>query len=215
MGCSGSSGFFFRQTPRTQTVVPRQHFLPHRRRFGHARFLARRFRAWRFRAAKTRPPTPCRFTRPSRQRSPHEPPISFARPAGRKGMAINPRARVVHLELHTSDLEEARQTYEELCGWHADRINVPSGSYTALELGAELGGGIVECRTRRPVWLPYVEVPSVAEATERARTMGAAILLEPREGPVGSRSVIATPTGAELAFWEPRRERHNGSPGRR
>ena len=120
-------------------------------------------------------------------------------------MAINPRAQVVHLELHTSDLAQARATYEQLCGWSAERIDVPSGSYTSLELGAGLGGGIVECRTSRPVWLPYVEVPSVAAATERARTMGAAILLEPREGPVGSRSVIATPAGAELAFWEPRR----------
>ena len=45
----------------------------------------------------------------------------------------------------------------------------------------------------------------MAEATERARSLGAAVLLEPRPGPVGSRSVIATPAGAELAFWEPRR----------
>jgi predicted enzyme related to lactoylglutathione lyase len=120
-------------------------------------------------------------------------------------MAIDPSARVVHLELHTGDLARARETFAELCGWRAERIVVPSGSYTALELGDGLGGGIVECATRRPVWLPYVEVPSVDEATERARALGAAVLLEPRDGPVGSRSVVATPAGAELAFWEPRR----------
>jgi predicted enzyme related to lactoylglutathione lyase len=120
-------------------------------------------------------------------------------------MAINPSARVVHLELHTGDLPQARETYAELCGWRAEQIHVPSGSYTALQLGNGLGGGIVECATRRPVWLPYVEVSSVAEATDRARSLGAAVLLEPREGPVGSRSVVATPAGAELAFWEPRR----------
>ena len=119
-------------------------------------------------------------------------------------MAIDPTARVVHLELHTGDLAEARQTYAALCGWRAERIDVGGSSYTAIELGNGLGGGIVECATRRPVWLPYVEVPSVSEATERARSLGAAVLLEPREGPVGSRSVVATPAGAELAFWEPR-----------
>ncbi|HEX2129490.1 MAG TPA: hypothetical protein VHF58_09775 [Solirubrobacterales bacterium] len=119
-------------------------------------------------------------------------------------MATNPTARVVHLELHTGDLAGASETLAELCGWHPERIDVPSGSYTQLELGNGLGGGIVECRTNRPVWLPYVEVPSVVEATDRARNLGAAILLEPREGPVGSRSVIATPSGAELAFWQPR-----------
>jgi hypothetical protein len=31
-------------------------------------------------------------------------------------------------------------------------------TYLALGLGDDLGGGIVECDTPRPVWLPYVEV---------------------------------------------------------
>ena len=32
----------------------------------------------------------------------------------------------------------------------------------------------------------------------------ARVLLEPREGPAGWRSVIATPAGAEIAFWQPK-----------
>jgi predicted enzyme related to lactoylglutathione lyase len=52
-----------------------------------------------------------------------------------------------------------------------------------------------------------VQVAAIAEATERARSLGAAVLLEPREGPAGWRSVIATPAGAELAFWQPKRRR--------
>jgi predicted enzyme related to lactoylglutathione lyase len=72
-------------------------------------------------------------------------------------------------------------------------------------MGGGPGGGIVECATRRPLWLPYVAVPEVAAATERARALGAAVLLEPREGPTGWRSVIATPAGAELAFWQSKR----------
>lgn len=126
-------------------------------------------------------------------------------------MTISSHGRLVHLELHTGDLAQARETYEELCGWRAERIYVASGSYTALELGSGLGGGIVECATRRPVWLPYVEVPSVEEATDRARRLGAAVLLEPREGPIGSRSVVATKAGAEIAFWEPRQPAVNGN----
>jgi predicted enzyme related to lactoylglutathione lyase len=35
--------------------------------------------------------------------------------------------------------------------------------------------------------------------------LGARVLLEPREGPAGWRSVIATPAGAELAFWQAKR----------
>jgi predicted enzyme related to lactoylglutathione lyase len=118
-------------------------------------------------------------------------------------------ARVVHLELHTGDLAEAKALYAELCGWRTEQIDAGRGSYLALELGGgiggAIGGGIVQCETRRPLWLPYVEVARIGHATERARALGASILLEPREGPAGWRSVVATPAGAELAFWEQKR----------
>jgi uncharacterized protein len=54
------------------------------------------------------------------------------------------------------------------------------------------------------VWLPYVEVGEVAEATERARRVGARVLLEPREGPTGWRAVVATAAGGEVALWQPK-----------
>ena len=75
----------------------------------------------------------------------------------------------------------------------------------ALELGAGLDGGIVECGTRRATWLPYVAVDRIDEMTERAGRLGASVLLEPREGPSGWRSVVATPDGGEIAFWQARR----------
>jgi predicted enzyme related to lactoylglutathione lyase len=112
---------------------------------------------------------------------------------------------VVHLELHTGDRERARAFYAQLCSWLPERIDASCGSYLALTLGRGLGGGIVECGTERPLWLPYVEVAEVAEATERARLLGASVLLEPREGPAGWRSVVASPSGGELAFWQPKR----------
>jgi predicted enzyme related to lactoylglutathione lyase len=72
-------------------------------------------------------------------------------------------------------------------------------------LGGGFGGGIVECGIRRPQWLPYVEVDQVQEFTDHARRLGAAVLLEPREGPVGWRSVVSSPAGGEVAFWERKR----------
>lgn len=112
---------------------------------------------------------------------------------------------VVHLELHTADPVGARALYAELCGWHQEAVAVSSRSYLALELSADLGGGIVDSPLRRPLWLPYVEVEAVHEATERAQAHGATVLLQPREGPAGWRSVIATDAGGELAFWQPKR----------
>src|SRR2546426_10272341 len=98
---------------------------------------------------------------------------------------------MVHLELHTGDQQRARAFYAELCGWRSERIEARCGSYLALDLGRGLGGGIVECETPRPLWLPYAEVAQIDEATERARLLGASVLLEPREGPAGWRSVVA------------------------
>ncbi len=111
---------------------------------------------------------------------------------------------VVHLELHTGDLPQARDLYAELCGWRPESIETRAGSYLSLELGAGFGGGIVECGTERPLWLPYVEVAEIAAATGRACKLGASILLEPREGPAGWRSVVGTSSGGEIAFWQPK-----------
>ena len=112
---------------------------------------------------------------------------------------------VVHLELHTGDLPRARELYTELCGWRPEWIETRSGSYLSLELGDGLEGGIVECPVRSPLWLPYVEVDEIAGATDRARGLGASVLLEPREGPAGWRSVVRTTVGGELAFWQSKR----------
>ena len=112
---------------------------------------------------------------------------------------------VVHLELHTSDADAASDFYEDACGWRAQAIETPYGRYTGLRTGGALDGGIVECETNRSLWLPYVEVPDVGRATERASALGASILLEPREGPAGWRSVVATPAGGEIAFWRQKR----------
>jgi predicted enzyme related to lactoylglutathione lyase len=116
---------------------------------------------------------------------------------------MNPRS-VVHLELHTGDMACASAYYAQLCGWHPEQIDTANGSYHALGLGGGFDGGIVECGARRALWLPYVEVDRIDAITDRARRLGASVLLEPREGPAGWRSVVATPAGGEIAFWQPK-----------
>ena len=107
---------------------------------------------------------------------------------------------LVHLELHTGDLPRASAQYAELLGWRPRRV----GSYLALDLARGFGGGMVECATARPVWLPYVQVADVDAVTDRARGLGASVMLEPRDGPAGRRSVVSVPEGGEIALWEPR-----------
>ena len=119
--------------------------------------------------------------------------------------------QVIHLELHTGDLPGARSLYEELLGWRSTTISTPAGCYLTLDVGSGVGGGIVECGTERPLWLPYVEVGNVAATTARARRLGARVLLEPREGPVGWRSVVVTPHGGEVALWQSKSRTERGS----
>ena len=118
-------------------------------------------------------------------------------------MSSNNPNPVVHLELHTGNLARACAFYAELFGWRPERIDCRRGSYQSLVLG-NLDGGIVECETSHPVWLPYVEVAQASEATEHAVRLGATVLLAPREGPAGWRSVVAAPSGGEVAFWQPK-----------
>ena len=89
---------------------------------------------------------------------------------------------VVHLELHTADQARASAFYTKLLCWRTELIKAGSGSYLAPELGGGLGGGI-----------------------EHARRLGASVLLEPREGPAGWRSVVSTLEGGQIAFWQPKR----------
>ena len=104
---------------------------------------------------------------------------------------------VVHLELHTGDLARAREFYERLLSWRAEQVS----GYWSLGVGC----GVVECDAPAPAWLPYVAVRDVAATTERAEALGAHVLLDPREGPHGWRSVVSTPQGGELALWQPKR----------
>jgi predicted enzyme related to lactoylglutathione lyase len=113
------------------------------------------------------------------------------------------RHPVVHLELRTGNLPRACGFYSELLGWTPERVQTAAGAYQALDMGG-MSGGVVECEERLPAWLPYVEVNGIQAATECARSLGAAVLLGPREGPAGWRSVIAAPAGANLAFWQPK-----------
>lgn len=112
---------------------------------------------------------------------------------------------VVHLELHTTEREAAAELYRELCGWQPHRVAAPHGTYLTLETGAGPGAGVVNCPATRPLWLPYVEVAEIGAATARAEALGASVLLGPREGSAGWRTVVRTPQGGEIAFWQPKR----------
>jgi predicted enzyme related to lactoylglutathione lyase len=125
--------------------------------------------------------------------------MNFAAATGLMG--IRHANDLIHLELHTADRARATAFYALLCGWRPELIDAGPSSYLALDLGGGVGGGIVESASAHALWLPYVEVEDVEAATERARTLGAEVVLGPREGPAGWRSVVSAPAVGEIAFW--------------
>jgi predicted enzyme related to lactoylglutathione lyase len=125
--------------------------------------------------------------------------MNFAGGAGLMG--IRPPSDLIHLELHTSDRARATAFYALLCGWRPELVEAGHASYLTLDLGGGVGGGIVEREAPHALWLPYVEVEDVDTATERAQALGAKVVLGPREGPAGWRSVVSAPAVGEIAFW--------------
>ncbi len=92
--------------------------------------------------------------------------------------------------------------YTGLFDWRLERIDAGRQTYHALDWDGPPDGGVVECGTERALWLPYVQVADITRATKRAEGMGASVILAPREGPAGWRSVVAAPDAAEVALWQ-------------
>jgi predicted enzyme related to lactoylglutathione lyase len=111
---------------------------------------------------------------------------------------------VVHLELRTANLSRVCAFYTRLFGWTVEDLRLGSRSYLALDLGERIQGGVVEGESDQPTWLPYVEVADIFEAADRADVLGASVLVEPREGPAGWRSLIGAPAGGMLGLWQPK-----------
>jgi uncharacterized protein len=114
----------------------------------------------------------------------------------------------VHLELHTGDLERAKEFYGKLFDWKLEDTPMPGGgSYTMINVGNGTGGGMMTSPTPGvpPHWLAYVGVDDVRASTQKARQLGAKILQDVMEvGEYGTMSVITDPTGATFALWQPK-----------
>jgi predicted enzyme related to lactoylglutathione lyase len=119
-------------------------------------------------------------------------------------MRTPPAQPVVHLELRTRNLSRATAFYTRLFDWSVDAVEVGRSPYLILALAHGIEGGVVELADAEAAWLPYVEVPDVRAATARGERLGGAVMLEPREGPAGWRSILEVPDGAHVGLWQPK-----------
>lgn len=108
-------------------------------------------------------------------------------------------------ELSTSDAEGARAFYESLFGWEGRDIPVgDEGTYILMLLRGLQVSGIAQTGQAPSAWLSFVSVEDADATTARAAELGGAVRMEPfGVEEQGRMSVIADPTGAVLALWQP------------
>jgi uncharacterized protein len=112
-----------------------------------------------------------------------------------------------HVELNTTDVKKAKDFYGKLFDWKLEAM--PGGEYTMIGVGEGVGGGMM----KNPVpgapsfWLSYVLVDDIRSATKKAASLGGAVMKDVTEIPnYGEFSVIADPTGAHFALWQPKKK---------
>lgn len=113
-----------------------------------------------------------------------------------------------HVELNANDLPKAREFYSQLFDWKIEEVNVPGvpgGCYMMINVGDGTGGGMM----KNPMpnypswWLSYVLVDDLPAATNKARELGAKIIVDNQAaGDYGHLSIIEDPQGAVLGLWK-------------
>jgi uncharacterized protein len=117
-----------------------------------------------------------------------------------------PQGVFVWDELSTSDVEGAKSFYEQLFGWSAEDTDMAGmGTYTVFQRGeTQLAGAMhsMPGDPSPPHWTTYVGVDDIDATTDKARSLGATIHVEPTDIPgTGRFAIIADPTGAVVGLY--------------
>lgn len=113
-------------------------------------------------------------------------------------------------EIGTTNTPAAKRFYTELFNWQAQDVDAgEAGTYTLMQLDGRDVCGLYELNKDQqsqgipPHWLSYVSVESADQAAEKAKKLGAAVMMEPSDVmQIGRMSVMQDPTGAPFAIWQ-------------
>lgn len=112
-------------------------------------------------------------------------------------------------DVSSPDIEAAVSFYQQLFGWEATEPGDPeeTGGYRMfmLEGKAIAGAGPTQSEDQPPAWMTYVTVADADAMTEKVKAAGGSVMLEPMDVlTAGRMAVLADPSGAAFAVWEPR-----------
>jgi len=108
------------------------------------------------------------------------------------------------IDLGAGNAAGAKAFYGGLLGWEFDDLPTgEEGTYSICRLGGKAVAGLYD-RAERPGWGSYIKVADVDQATERARELGAEVLVEPFDAPGGGRvATVRDPAGAAVSLSRP------------
>lgn len=126
-------------------------------------------------------------------------------------------------ELLTSDVAAAKRFYGPLFGWETAEVSMGPVPYTFARIRGTAAAGLMALTDQHramnvpPHWLSYVYVADADGLAAKARELGGKVLAGPMDyGDMGRGAVIADPTGAAFALWQPKGKvegRITGEPG--
>ncbi|HYP55127.1 MAG TPA: VOC family protein [Solirubrobacterales bacterium] len=137
--------------------------------------------------------------------------LGLWQPGRNKGAGIvNETGAMTWHELNTRDVETAKRFYADVFGWsYEDSEFEGTGAYTAIKLGEQTVGGMLDITERVPAevpahWLVYFAVDDADATVEKAKGTGGEIPAGPFDIPeVGRIAVVKDPWGAWFAVIQP------------
>jgi uncharacterized protein len=114
------------------------------------------------------------------------------------------------VDLNAHNMDEAKKFYNGVFGWTCqDQANPDGHPYGLFFLGDKNVAGIGEMSKEMismgipPIWNSYVNVENCDQTVDRARSLGASIIVPSMEaGEAGTLAFIQDPTGATVGLWE-------------
>ncbi|MGH9920468.1 MAG: VOC family protein, partial [Nitrososphaerales archaeon] len=116
---------------------------------------------------------------------------------------VNEAGAFVWVELTTSDLGKSKKFYTEVFGWTWGGAD----EYAEAQVAGRTVAGVMPRRPEMPAevpdsWLVYIGADDVDAGTQKAKGLGATVLVEPTDIPgTGRFAVLADPQGSTFAIF--------------
>ncbi len=123
---------------------------------------------------------------------------------------VNEASALVWNELNTRDTEAARAFYSAVFGWGFEDMEIDDGgTYTALKIGEDTVGGMLDMTGRVPDdvpahWLAYFAVDDADASMQKATDLGGSVAFGPADIVAGRIAVASDPFGAVFAVIKPK-----------